>query len=435
MILLVIEGCLKGVFAFYYIHVFDKYFSIDDKRDIPIFIYIIYATFIGLTCLLPNYFIAILSCALLYFCLSLLCEKKEITICILQTIMFVSYIFISQYIATTFLMYVTSSENRNILVSSPLYSYILVLLNYILCFSGIFFVDITMKKNGYLDMFSKIFMYKKYSFYLIIIILTFLPITAVIVYNNYSYDIVLLLCHFVQILGTTAFIAYFSNEMVDKERYIEKCTSLEVDNKSMACLIDGVKTIKHDFGNTYQAINGYLCRKDYDKLEAYVSSIMKEYNILSNMSLLNNSIFDDSGIYGIVGTKHFYANSIGIVFDIDVPEKVSKINFPKLELCKIFGILLDNAIEATSKAVDKYIKLSIHYVDYKDAFVIKISNTFNTNCKIEISKIFDKGYSSKIKKSGIGLWEVKKIINSQSNSQIYASIENNVFVQNIIIEN
>ena len=48
--------------------------------------------------------------------------------------------------------------------------------------------------------------------------------------------------------------------------------------------------------------------------------------------------------------------------------------------------------------------------------------------------VFKKGYSSKEVKSGIGLWEVKKLIDKSGNSQIYASIEKNQFIQNIIIE-
>ena len=52
----------------------------------------------------------------------------------------------------------------------------------------------------------------------------------------------------------------------------------------------------------------------------------------------------------------------------------------------------------------------------------------------KVSKIFNKGVSSKKVKSGIGLWEVKKIISSKSNSQIYASLKDNEFCQTIIIE-
>ena len=100
----------------------------------------------------------------------------------------------------------------------------------------------------------------------------------------------------------------------------------------------------------------------------------------------------------------------------------------------MFGILLDNAIEATLKSKNKYIKLEIHFDIKKNAHVIKIYNTYNNKENIDLTKIYDKGYSSKKVKSGIGLWEVKRMINSYNNSQIYATIENDFFIQNIIIE-
>ena len=66
--------------------------------------------------------------------------------------------------------------------------------------------------------------------------------------------------------------------------------------------------------------------------------------------------------------------------------------------------------------------------------IIIIKNSVIPNLNLDVSKIFNKGVSSKKVKSGIGLWEVKKIISSKSNSQIYASLKDNEFCQTIIIE-
>ena len=70
----------------------------------------------------------------------------------------------------------------------------------------------------------------------------------------------------------------------------------------------------------------------------------------------------------------------------------------------------------------------------RNADIIRVINTYDTSINIDLESIYKKGVSSKKKKSGIGLWEVKKIISKQSNSQIYPTIEKDKFVQNIIIE-
>ena len=78
--------------------------------------------------------------------------------------------------------------------------------------------------------------------------------------------------------------------------------------------------------------------------------------------------------------------------------------------------------------------MTFKYDKAKQANIIIIKNSVIPNLNLDVSKIFNKGVSSKKLKSGIGLWEVKKLISSKSNSQIYASLKDNEFCQTIIIE-
>lgn len=123
-----------------------------------------------------------------------------------------------------------------------------------------------------------------------------------------------------------------------------------------------------------------------------------------------------------------------IPIDFDIVASIKDIQFPMPELSRILGILLDNAIEATDRIDDKYIRIEMKYDNRKCADIIRIINTYDTSKKVDLKDIYNKGVSSKQIKSGIGLWEVKKLINKQKNAQIYATIEGNKFVQNIIIE-
>ena len=52
-----------------------------------------------------------------------------------------------------------------------------------------------------------------------------------------------------------------------------------------------------------------------------------------------------------------------------------------------------------------------------------------------MNKIFEKGVSSKRIKSGLGLWEVKRLVDSKKNSEIYTTVNNNMFSQELIIQN
>lgn len=275
--------------------------------------------------------------------------------------------------------------------------------------------------------------YTKLTIYLILF--TIVPQAILLPLNKYNHESLLLIFNFVSLVAISIFLFWYISDILEKEKMQEQLTTLEMDNKTLGGMVDGVRTIKHDFNNIFQAINGYICSKQYDKLEEYVLKVMKECNIVNTLSIINKNTFDDPANYGVIGSKYFIATENNICMDLDVTVSFKDINFPMAELSRIFGILLDNAIEATSKCENKYIRLEIKYIPKKNATVIRILNTYNTSNNIELNSLFNKGYSTKKVKSGLGLWEVKKIISKYKHAQIYATIENEKFVQNLIIEN
>ncbi len=287
----------------------------------------------------------------------------------------------------------------------------------------------TMK--NYIYRFNK--KYLKLTIYLLLF--TFIPQSILILLNRYDYNPIFLIFNFISLFSVSIFLFWYISNFLEKEKIQEQLITLEMDNKTLGGMVDGVRTIKHDFNNIFQAINGYLCSKQYDRLEEYVLKVMKECNIVNTLSIINKNTFDDPANYGVIGSKYFVATENNITMDMDVTVSFKNINFPMGELSRIFGILLDNAIEATSKCDNKYIRLEIKYVAKKNATIIRVINTFDTSCNLDLNSIYNKGYSSKKVKSGLGLWEARRIISNNIQSQIYATIENDKFVQNIIIEN
>ncbi|MDD2376896.1 MAG: GHKL domain-containing protein [Clostridia bacterium] len=268
-----------------------------------------------------------------------------------------------------------------------------------------------------------------------IFLFTIIPQAVLILLNKYNYDPIFLTFNFISLFAISIFLFWYISNFLEKEKIQEQVKTLEMDNKTLGGMVDGVRTIKHDFNNIFQAINGYICSKQYDELEQYILKVMKECNIVNTLSIINKNVFDDPANYGVIGSKYFIATESNITMDLDVTVSFKDINFPMAELSRIFGILLDNAIEATSKCENKYIRLEIKYVSRKNATIIRILNTFDKSLKIDLNSLYHKGYSSKKIKSGLGLWQASKIISRYKHSQMYTTIENDKFVQNIIIEN
>lgn len=277
----------------------------------------------------------------------------------------------------------------------------------------------------------------KKTFLSIISILALCIFPQVIIYvlNRYNYPIYFLILNSVQMIIICVVIFSSFKNSLEKEKAKSDLVTMTLHNKTMTGLVDGVRKLKHDYNNIMQALNGYVSTKQYDKLQEHLNSVLGECGNINTLSIITPKIFNDPAIYGIVGAKYFLAIEKDIKFDIDVTTNIAKIQFSMPDLSRILGIILDNAIEATEKLdKNRYIKLEMRFDNKKCADIIKVYNTFDTSIHINTQDIFKKGYSSKKVKSGIGLWEVKKLIDKSRNSQIYASIEKDKFVQNIIIE-
>ena len=97
-----------------------------------------------------------------------------------------------------------------------------------------------------------------------------------------------------------------------------------------------------------------------------------------------------------------------------------------LNITRVLGILLNNAIEASKECDDKIINVIFRKNGNRNEIVIE--NTYK-NKYIDIDRIFEKNYSTKKGNSGIGLWEVKKILKKHKNLNLYTSKNNKFFSQ------
>ena len=117
---------------------------------------------------------------------------------------------------------------------------------------------------------------------------------------------------------------------------------------------------------------------------------------------------------------------IAVMKDLNEIEKHMKI----YEFTRILGILLDNAIEASSECDEKVIHVSFRKEDNRHRLIMGIENTYK-NKDINVDKIFEKDFSTKSKKSnsGLGLWEVRQILKKNNNLNLFTSKNDEFFSQ------
>ncbi|MBR3673407.1 MAG: GHKL domain-containing protein [Clostridia bacterium] len=209
----------------------------------------------------------------------------------------------------------------------------------------------------------------------------------------------------------------------------------ELHNKTLGLLYNNVSAFKHDFSNIITALGGYINSKNMEGLEKYYDNILDECNINNNLSTLNPNIINNPAIYNILAAKYYKADELGITINLQVFINLNELKMDVYDFCRILGILLDNAIEASSKCEEKIINIDIRDIRPKKCQSITIENTF-LDKNIDISRLAEKGYTSKTKDKeshGIGLWQVAKLIKKNKNTILDTSKDDKYFRQELVI--
>jgi len=227
------------------------------------------------------------------------------------------------------------------------------------------------------------------------------------------------------------FILGIYNSIKTGELEIKKC-EVEMQNLYIKTLnenIDALRSFKHDFNNIVQCIAGYIEMNDLNGLKKFCSQMQSEVRIINNTMPLNNYIKNDPALYSLILSKLSYAEVKDVKFNLSILDEINRGSIKEYDFCKVFGILLDNAIEAASESEKRLVDLYINKSSNSKKTVISISNTFSGN--IDTEKIYENGFTTKNNHSGFGLFEVKKILGKYKNASISTSISGPIFTQKL----
>lgn len=207
-------------------------------------------------------------------------------------------------------------------------------------------------------------------------------------------------------------------------------------NKTLTILYDNIRGFKHDFNNIVQAIGGYISTDNMEGLKDYYSDLLTDCKKVNNLAVLNPELINNPAVYSLLTSKYHTATELGITMNFDIFIDLKTLNIKTYDLTRILGILLDNAIDACNKCDEKDIYIAIRKDNKANRQLIIIENTYS-NKNVDTDRIFEKGYTSKIeddgKNHGLGLWEVRQILNKNNNLNLFTTKSNRLFKQQLEI--
>ena len=203
-------------------------------------------------------------------------------------------------------------------------------------------------------------------------------------------------------------------------------------NKTLRILHDSVRGFKHDFDNTVTTIGGYIRTNDMEGLKNYYLQLEDDCQKVNTLYVLNPEIINNDGIYNLLNTKYHEAEEKDIKVTITVLLDLGNLKMRIYDFARILGILLDNAIEASSESDEKIINITFRNDSKNSRQLIIIENSYKDK-NIDTDKIFEKGISGKENHTGLGLWEVRKILKKTNNANLFTSKTDELFSQQLEI--
>jgi two-component system, LytTR family, sensor histidine kinase AgrC len=182
----------------------------------------------------------------------------------------------------------------------------------------------------------------------------------------------------------------------------------ETYQDEMQSFLTTVRSIRHDFLNHIQVIQGLLQMGYYEKALEYLKRLTAEIKVVDLPIELNNP-----ALKVLFHTKWVAAQNERISFTIDVDED-SYDGIHSTDLIKLLSNLLDNAIEATIEMPVEKRRIKVVCKKIKNFYHFEVQNTGKTIAETELNNIFKSGYSTKAvskgKVRGFGLAIVKGIV-------------------------
>lgn len=247
----------------------------------------------------------------------------------------------------------------------------------------------------------------------------------------------------IKIFGPTVALAHFvlflflAQYMKSQQRIYE--ANLEVirreeENRNLNKFVDklgdlyeDLRGIRHDFASIISSLEPAIQEKNIDE----VSIIYKEVLIKMNRNLQKNEYsafnlknIEDLAIRNMLAQSILEAEQYDIQFNCYVSGHISQVNVPMLEMIQILSIMLTNSIESAIISKKPLIEVAL-YRD-KNIVTIVIKNSRNP-ISLDKRTIWEVGVSSKGEGRGIGLYNLRRLVNRHDNLTLETQIDYDSF--------
>lgn len=204
----------------------------------------------------------------------------------------------------------------------------------------------------------------------------------------------------------------------------------QIYTDSLLRVLEEFRGLRHDFGNILQGYGGYISVGDLDGLSRYHQSIIKTMTDVGGEMALAGVLSERMALHNLLTIKLRKAAQKGIHVELYGTELLGEAAIDDLDLCRIMGNLLDNAVEAAEESADKRILLKCQREDMV-ALEVVVGNSMERAPSVE--QLFDLGYTTKESHAGRGLVIVQSILKERNCGSLRVRCEDGWFTAHLLL--
>ena len=251
--------------------------------------------------------------------------------------------------------------------------------------------------------------------------------------KEYLLLISLLILYFLLTTSMILIVLYTTKKNYETQKKVEYLENLNEYTRNLELVYNNLRSFKHDYVNIMTSLAAYIDEKRYDELETffYEHILPMQKNLTQKNGALNNLLHVHVlELKSILYTKLLLAVNQDIEVNLDIPDDIDSVNMDPVDLTRMLGIYLDNAIEACLET--EHPTINFHLGKMNQDIILIISNTF-VDKGLSVAQMYKKDVTTKGDGHGIGLHNVSQILNRYDNIYHETLMEDGLFIQQVQI--
>ena len=239
---------------------------------------------------------------------------------------------------------------------------------------------------------------------------------------------IVFICLLLTFFAMNSYKVQIEREIALKQKKFEQ-EHLQTYTDEIVGLYNEIRGFRHDYAGMLVSMQMAIDSGNLQEIDRVYNEVLVEVNQKLRSEKytyfdLNN--IEDSALRSLIAQSIVYARNNDVEFTLEVKDTITRLSIDLLDLVRIMSVLLNNAVEGAAESYLKQMEVAVIRMDLETVIVIQNS------CKITMSPsedLFELGFSTKGRNRGIGLNNVKEILDKYENIILETEMEDSTFRQ------